>query len=143
MCAFVSVCVTGVRNYQIVDSSETTKEKETTLVEIGPRFVLIPIRIFMGSLGGPTLYQNMSYVSPNTERSIAKKAKGYVGVAAAAVVVVLMSNDCDVSDVVCCSNRYAERVQHGLERKQFLAENQMPRDELSSKNVFAEADEDA
>ena len=77
----VCLCVTGVRNYQIVDSSETTKEKETTLVEIGPRFVLIPIRIFMGSLGGPTLYQNMSYVSPNTERSVAKKAKGYVGVA--------------------------------------------------------------
>lgn len=74
----VCLCVTGVRNYQIVDSSETTKEKETTLVEIGPRFVLIPIRIFMGSLGGPTLYQNMSYVSPNTERSVAKKAKGYV-----------------------------------------------------------------
>lgn len=44
---------------------------------------------------------------------------------------------------VSCSNRYAERVQHGLERKQFLEENQMPRDELSSKNVFAEGDDDA
>lgn len=116
MCFYLVKNNIWVRNYQIVDSSETTKEKETTLVEIGPRFVLIPIRIFMGSLGGPTLYQNMSYVSPNTERSIAKKAKG---------------------------NRYAERVQHGLERKQFLEENQMPRDELSSKNVFAEGDDDA
>jgi ribosome biogenesis protein BRX1 len=115
MCFFLVKNNIWVRNYQIVDSSETSKEQGTTLVEIGPRFVLIPIRIFMGSLGGPTLYQNMSYVTPNTERSIAKKAKG---------------------------NRYAERVQHGIERKQFLEENQMPRDELSSKNVFADEDDD-
>lgn len=69
-----------MRNYQIVDSSEHAKNKETTLVEIGPRFVLIPIRIFLGSMGGPTVYQNQAYVSPNTERSMAKKAKGYVSV---------------------------------------------------------------
>jgi ribosome biogenesis protein BRX1 len=31
----------------------------------GPRFVLNPIRIFKGSFGGPTLYQNPKYVSPN------------------------------------------------------------------------------
>lgn len=32
---------------------------------IGPRFVLNPIRIFEGSFGGPTLFQNPHYVSPN------------------------------------------------------------------------------
>ncbi|CAE7656847.1 BRIX1 [Symbiodinium sp. KB8] len=37
----------------------------TTLVEIGPRFVLNPIRIFKNSFGGPTLYQNPFYQSPN------------------------------------------------------------------------------
>ena len=46
------------------------------LVEIGPRVVLIPIRIFSGSFGGPTLYQNPSFVSPNDERALTKKAKG-------------------------------------------------------------------
>jgi ribosome biogenesis protein BRX1 len=28
------------------------------LVEIGPRFVLTPIRIFEGSFGGPTIFAN-------------------------------------------------------------------------------------
>jgi hypothetical protein len=32
---------------------------------LGPRFVLNPIRIFEGSFGGSTLYQNPHYVSPN------------------------------------------------------------------------------
>ena len=31
----------------------------------GPRMVLNPIRIFQGSFGGPTLYLNDHYVSPN------------------------------------------------------------------------------
>ena len=31
----------------------------------GPRFVLNPIRMFEGSFGGATLYQNPHYVSPN------------------------------------------------------------------------------
>jgi ribosome biogenesis protein BRX1 len=30
----------------------------TSLVEIGPRFVLTPIRIFEGSFGGPTIFAN-------------------------------------------------------------------------------------
>ena len=40
--------------------------------------VLIPIRIFNGSMGGATLYQNPAYVSPNDERAMRKKFKGYV-----------------------------------------------------------------
>ena len=79
----------GVRNYQIIDKSDLTsaigmgsssakKTNESQLVEVGPRFVLIPIRIFNGSLGGPTLYQNPAFVSPNEERSAYKKKKGYV-----------------------------------------------------------------
>lgn len=34
------------------------EEKQPTLVEIGPRFVMTPIRIFEGSFGGATLYEN-------------------------------------------------------------------------------------
>ncbi|KAK2167693.1 hypothetical protein LSH36_25g06044 [Paralvinella palmiformis] len=57
------------RNYQIV-------EENAELAEIGPRLVLNPIRIFQGSFGGPTLYQNPSYVSPNEKRAMMKRAKG-------------------------------------------------------------------
>jgi len=44
-------------------------------VEIGPRFAMNPIRIFGGSFGGMTLWENAAYVSPNTQRSILKKRK--------------------------------------------------------------------
>jgi ribosome biogenesis protein BRX1 len=46
------------------------------LVEIGPRFVLDPIRIFRGSFGGQTLFQNPNFVSPNEIRAMAYRAKG-------------------------------------------------------------------
>lgn len=36
-----------------------------TLVEVGPRFCLNPIRIFDGAFGGRTLYESPTYVSPN------------------------------------------------------------------------------
>lgn len=74
-----------VRNYQIVETTSTTAKEaytekklhgqahSTSMVEIGPRFVLNPIRIFRGSFGGQTLYQNPAYISPNEMRS--KKAR--------------------------------------------------------------------
>lgn len=40
-------------------------EEDAALVEIGPRFVLNLIKIFQGSFGGPTLYENPHYQSPN------------------------------------------------------------------------------
>ncbi|XP_077137811.1 ribosome biogenesis protein BRX1 homolog [Ranitomeya variabilis] len=51
------------RNYQII-------EEDASLVEIGPRFVLNLIKIFKGSFGGPTLYENPYYQSPNMHRRI-------------------------------------------------------------------------
>jgi len=49
---------------------------ETQLVEIGPRMVLLPIRIFSGSFGGTTLYNNGEYISPNEMRAMVRsKAK--------------------------------------------------------------------
>ncbi len=65
-----------MRNYQIVDKNDRAEGKDTSLVEIGPRFVLVPIRIFSGSMGGATLYQNQAYVSPNEERAEKMKFKG-------------------------------------------------------------------
>lgn len=52
------------------------REEDTSLVEIGPRFVLHPIRIFRGPFGGQTLYQNSDYVSPNEVRALEKRTKG-------------------------------------------------------------------
>ena len=39
-----------------------------SLVEVGPRACLEPIKIFAGSFGGRVLYDNAEYVSPNTVR---------------------------------------------------------------------------
>ncbi|KAG8071247.1 hypothetical protein GUJ93_ZPchr0006g42997 [Zizania palustris] len=46
-----------------------------TLVEVGPRFCLNPIKIFGGSFSGPTLYENPYYVSPNQIRALEKRKK--------------------------------------------------------------------
>lgn len=44
----------------------TNKDKgDISLVEIGPRFCLTVIRIFDGSFGGPTVFENQEFVSPN------------------------------------------------------------------------------
>lgn len=71
-------CTVGVRNYQIIDKDEKqgADGKDTHLIEIGPRFVLIPIRIFSGSMCGATLYQNLAFVSPNHQRAEIKRGKG-------------------------------------------------------------------
>ena len=55
---------------------ESGQEESTSLVEIGPRFVLDPIRIFRGSFGGQTLFQNPNFVSPNEIRAMQYKRKG-------------------------------------------------------------------
>jgi len=57
------------RNYQIAEKENEHKKTVPELVEIGPRFVLNPIRIFSGSFGGPTIYQNPDYISPNQLRA--------------------------------------------------------------------------
>jgi len=56
------------RNYQIL-------AEDGSLAEIGPRFVLNPIRIFAGSFGGATLYQNPNYISPNEYRRAYQRSK--------------------------------------------------------------------
>ncbi|ODQ57091.1 hypothetical protein WICANDRAFT_36062 [Wickerhamomyces anomalus NRRL Y-366-8] len=65
-----------VRNYQILEQAEDDKnrdEQDVSLVEIGPRFVLTPILILEGSFGGPKIYENKQYVSPNFVRAQIKQ----------------------------------------------------------------------
>jgi ribosome biogenesis protein BRX1 len=65
------------RNYQIVydDATKAKNAGAPVLVEVGPRFVLCPIKVFSGSFQGTTLYENPDYVSPNSTRAEAKKLK--------------------------------------------------------------------
>ena len=37
-----------------------------SLVEVGPRCCLNPIRVFAGSFGGPVIYENTFYVRPQS-----------------------------------------------------------------------------
>jgi ribosome biogenesis protein BRX1 len=66
------------RNYQISETVSTDLEKkksnetEISLVEIGPRFVMTLITILEGSFGGPVIYENKEYVSPNVFRAQTK-----------------------------------------------------------------------
>jgi len=47
-----------------------------TLIEIGPRFCLQPIKIFDGTMGGEALWQNEKYITPGKLRS--KKYDAFV-----------------------------------------------------------------
>ena len=57
------------------------KKADCSLVEVGPRLCLQPIKIFAGSFGGPTLYENPAYTSPNSVRAMLKqkRAAKYTG----------------------------------------------------------------
>lgn len=97
---FVADGKVWVRNYQIVDKGDGSAsalnrkieraagagggadatgggEDPLSLVEMRPRFVLDPIRVFAGSFGGPMLYNNAAYVSPNDVRSARKRKAGF------------------------------------------------------------------
>ncbi len=50
-------------------------ETNLSLVEIGPRFVLTPIVMLEGSFGGPVIYENKEFVSPNQVRSDVRRVK--------------------------------------------------------------------
>lgn len=67
-----------VRNYQISETEEardsaSAGEDTMSLVEIGPRFVMTLITILEGSFGGPKIYENKQYVSPNVVRAQLKQ----------------------------------------------------------------------
>lgn len=61
------------RNFQVADEiNEQTKKLDKTLVEIGPRFVMDPIRILAGGFSGAVLWDNPEYLTPSAERSLQK-----------------------------------------------------------------------
>jgi len=66
------------RNFQILekDPLQPNGPPQTSLTEIGPRFVLTPIRIFEGAFGGATVYSNPEFISPTAVRSAIRREKG-------------------------------------------------------------------
>ncbi|KAK0522667.1 Ribosome biogenesis protein brx1 [Tilletia horrida] len=80
------------------------------LVEIGPRMVLTPIKIFEGAFGGATLFDNPEYISPNAMRHAARRQKG---------------------------QRYAERTSDKLALREKRQRHKPKEDVLSNRNVFS------
>ena len=61
---------------KVLNDKNANKGVDSELVEIGPRFVMTPIRIFSGALYGATLWQNKDYISPNEVRRAMRKKEG-------------------------------------------------------------------
>lgn len=57
--------------------STPAKPGETglSLIEVGPRLVLTPIVMLEGSFGGPVIYENKEFISPNQIRSDLRRKK--------------------------------------------------------------------
>lgn len=72
-----------IRAYEIREGSKDNLEEKIAdeassgikLVEVGPRMVLTPIVILEGSFGGPVIFENKMYVSPNLVRREARLKK--------------------------------------------------------------------
>ncbi|KAF9439096.1 Ribosome biogenesis protein brx1, partial [Entomortierella beljakovae] len=102
------------RNYQITEKPlehrSITDTTDLTLVEIGPRFVMNPIRTFDGSFGGQTAFENPEFISPNVARAKIKNAK---------------------------ADRYKDRMEAIVKKDQKMKDAVLPEDPLSNNNVFA------
>ena len=100
-----------------VPKKSKSSDTNLSLVEIGPRFVLTPIIILESSFGGPVIYENKEFVSPNQIRAEFRKTK---------------------------AGRYNTRTEHTLERKmkhEDLGLNtngrQKPKNPLDNQVLFA------
>ena len=98
-------------------STHRSLDTKLSLVEIGPRFVLTPIVILESSFGGPVLYENKEFISPNQIRSEIRRRK---------------------------AGRHHERMEQGLERSGRKGDlglrsgvGDIERDELSDGVLFA------
>jgi len=100
------------RNFQIMEKDPLQPNGPSTmsLVEIGPRFVLTPIRIFEGAFHGATLFSNPEFVSPAAVRAATRRQKG---------------------------DKYRMRQQAQTERSTRREERRLDEDDLAFRKVFA------
>ncbi|CAG8781652.1 400_t:CDS:2, partial [Racocetra fulgida] len=87
-----------------MEPNKKPNDKDLSLVEIGPRFVLNVIRIFEGSFSGATIFANPEFVSPNQIRRDYRMAK---------------------------AARHQARVVAKEEKRRKVAESNLPEDSLS------------
>jgi ribosome biogenesis protein BRX1 len=65
------------RNYQILEEGQSSKNSSSfTLIEVGPRLTLWPVRIFSHSFGGSTLYLDSKFISVQLRRRQSQEEKG-------------------------------------------------------------------
>lgn len=105
-----------ISNYQINETQASKEDKsvnsdDISLVEIGPRLVLTLITILEGSFGGPKIYENRQYVSPNFVRAQLKQKE---------------------------ADSARQRVAAAAERKLRKKEQVLSADPLSNDSVFKE-----
>ena len=99
------------RNYQIINENNVSTPasndvaKVPELVEIGPRFVLRPIRFFNGTFGGNTLYKSSTFLTPTALR-----------------VAIKQSN----------SERYVNKQKNKKRRNEYMSEYEAKPDELET-----------
>ncbi|KJZ78846.1 Ribosome biogenesis protein BRX1 [Hirsutella minnesotensis 3608] len=93
-------------------------DTEINLIEIGPRFVLTPIVIQEGSFGGPIIYENREFISPNQLRADLRKTRASKHNARAEQTVMRLSKKGDL----------------GLRTSQ---RNRAPKEELDTKAIFS------
>jgi ribosome biogenesis protein BRX1 len=95
-----------MRNYQVVPdpAAKQSDFKAISLVEVGPRACLNPILIMSGGFGGPIVYSNPGYVSPNAIRAALKKK---------------------------AQTKYVSKVNSRQQRKEHKESNTLPLDELN------------
>jgi ribosome biogenesis protein BRX1 len=99
--------------------SKSSGDTDIELVEIGPRFVLTPIVIQEGSFGGPIIYENKEFISPNQVRSDLRRSKASRHNARAEKSVELV----------------AKKSELGLRSGE--GQKKIPKDELDTKMLFA------
>ncbi|KAG0264122.1 Ribosome biogenesis protein brx1 [Actinomortierella ambigua] len=102
------------RNYQITEKPlehrSVTDKTDLQLVEIGPRFAMNPIRVFDGSFGGQTAFENPEFISPNVVRANLRRDK---------------------------ATKYKARMEALDQRDVKMKKSVLPEDPLSEKNVFS------
>ena len=65
----------SLTNEATSDNGVNGKETDVSLIEIGPRFVMTPIIIQESSFGGPIIFENKEFVSPNQLRADMRRAR--------------------------------------------------------------------
>ena len=108
-----SIAGSGVKAAGDASKARTKGDVELELVEIGPRFCMTIICVLEGSFGGPVIYENREFVSPNTVRRLEKRQQ---------------------------ATKYATRHLKQVERDSRRAQNRTEPDELDDRILFAAED---